>query len=261
MRAAWIFGALVGAGAAITVIAEQADATIENQVVSSKDANVRVGIPRGWRASDQPSYPGVLLWMRKSKPPGLILLTSEFIDDDAYCAWPTACRDVDATLAAKYGCALATSLERTGFHVGAQQAGPRASDDPTLDSIYFDFDDGKKWLRQAIVTDGARAHSLILTAPSQSQRTSQLRAFEQVLRTLHPINSTAASAVPPEVDSPSEVPLDGGLLVQLDAAALHDAGARDAGVPGDAGPTPEQSAAMIHSRLTRRCPTPTVPNK
>ena len=192
----------------------------------------------------------------------MILLTSEFIDDDAYCAWPTACREVDATLAAKYGCALASSLERTGFHVGPQQVGPHTSDDPTLDSIYFDFDDGKKWLRQAIVTDGARAHSLILTAPSQSQRTSQLRAFEQALRTLHPLTSTATSVVPAEIESTTDLPpLDGGLLVHLDAAPLDDAGPRDAALAGDAGPTPEQSAALIHSRFTRRCPAPTPPKR
>src|SRR5512134_1145575 len=94
-------------GAAIVATTMPSDATLEGQVFTSREHRVRLTAPRGWRASDQSSYPGVLLWMRRSKPPGLMMLTSELIDDAAYCSWPIECRQQNDVLAAQYACALA----------------------------------------------------------------------------------------------------------------------------------------------------------
>ena len=222
-------------GGVIAMIALPSDATLEGQVFTSDTHRLRMTAPRGWRPSDQPTYPGVLLWMRRSKPPGLMLLTSETIDDEAYCSWPAQCRQQSELLAAQYACALAARLEHIGFKVGPVQTGPR---DGELSSVWFEYEDGKKFMRQGVATDEARAHTLILSTSSSQQRGNHVRAFDQALRSMHPL--AEEEVAPPDATPPPP----------------SDAPSSDAYVGPDAAPGPGMlppPPPPPHGVLTRRC--------
>ena len=76
--------ALVVLGSRFLVGESAAD--LENQVFTSRSDRIRIVIPRGWRGTDQPSYPGLALWMMRSQPPGRIVLTSEAFTRELYCS-------------------------------------------------------------------------------------------------------------------------------------------------------------------------------
>jgi hypothetical protein len=235
---------VIAAAAAFVALAPEGDATLENQVFTSRAHRIRVSVPRGWRASDQSSYPGVLLWMRRSKPPGMMLLTSEAIDDTIYCAWPAQCRQLADTLAAQYACALASRLEGMGFRVGPVQAGPR---DGELPSVWLEYDDGKRWLRQAVASDDVLAHTLILSAGSAQQRAGHARSFDQALRSVHPLADD-------EIEPPAPVdarPADADPAAPPPPDAAPAAGSAAAPAPAPALPAP---TAVPRGLLTRRCP-------
>jgi hypothetical protein len=278
---------LVGGSIAVTAI--PSEATLENQVFTSRPHRLKLSVPRGWRASDQSSYPGMLLWMRRSKPPGLMLLTSEILDDEAYCSWPAECRQQSDVLAAQYACALTAKLERAGFKIGPVQTGPREGE---LPSVWFEYDDGKKWLRQAVATFDAHAHTLILSAASAQQRGSHSRAFDQALRSLHSLPVEEVEVVPVVFDAAPAAPAgDAGSgngsgtgtgtgTGTGSGSGSPDASTDDGGVDGVSGADPglgsgssagsgagsgsgsgsgSNIAAVehrdtVHGRLTKRCP-------
>jgi hypothetical protein len=162
-------------------------ADLENQVFTSKQEAIRLVIPRGWRATDQASYPGLLLWLMRNQPDGRIALTAEPFTRNLFCSWPVQCQASRETNAAKYACALRTQLVRQHFHVGPTQIGPKENETAGLPSVWFEYDDGSHFLRQAIAMDQRHAVSLVLSAPSADARANQIRAFEQTLRTLRPL--------------------------------------------------------------------------
>jgi len=176
--------------------ASTVDADLENQVFTSKTERLRMVVPRGWRATDQPSYPGLLLWMMRSQPEGRIVLTSEPFTRELYCSWSDHCRLSKEPLASRMACALRDKLQHQGMHVDAIQAGPKENEEAKLPSVWIEYDDGKHFLRQAIAFDEERAViSLVLSTPTRQARTAHVRAFEQALRTLHVLApSESASA-------------------------------------------------------------------
>src|SRR5262245_13847626 len=90
----------------------RADYDTNTQVFTSRVDQIRIVVPRAWRATDQPSYPGLLLWMMRNQPtPGQIVLTAETFTRDLYCSWPVACRTSHETPTQKYACALRTKLK------------------------------------------------------------------------------------------------------------------------------------------------------
>jgi hypothetical protein len=188
-------------------------------------------VPRGWRASDLPSYPGVLLWMARSQPQGQIELTAEDFTRALFCSWPLACRTSSDSLAAKYACALGTRLEAAGMHVGPVQPGPKDNEAAGLPSVWFEYDNGKRFLRQAIAFSPERAISLVLAAPTSEARSTHARAFEQALRTLRTLNAEETARA-----EATAVPDDASIA---DSSVLLDAGAPDAGVAFQSVPAPK----------------------
>jgi hypothetical protein len=184
--------ALSIAAAALIVVGAQAPvhAELENSVFTAKAERLRIVVPRGWRATDQPSYPGLLLWMMRSEPEGTIVLTDEPFTRDVYCSWPVRCQMSHDALPAKLACALGAKLEAEGLRVGPVQAGPKENEDAGLPSVWFEYEsrDNKHYLRQAVAIDEDHVVSLVLSAPTADARTAQVRSFEQALRTLRPLN-------------------------------------------------------------------------
>jgi hypothetical protein len=245
-RAAFIVVAL--GALAVALVHSQADASLEGEVFTSREANVRMVVPRGWRVSDLPTYPGVLLWMAHTKPRGLMLLTADTLDREARCAWPATCRTAGRPLAEQMACGLAARLTEDGFKPGPVQSGR---------TPWFDYEDGKQWLRQAVLVSGAHAVTVVLSAPSAADRASHARAFDRAVRSLRPLTALEAAAAAPAIDAglpidagddggtseeaPPPVPAetgDGGVPSVIVASA-EDGGAAavpDAGVPALGGP-------------------------
>lgn len=233
---------LVSAAALVAAIAflvgdSRADLDVGAQagsggVFTSRTARLRVLVPRGWRATEQPNYPGLLLWMLRNQPPGEMVLTSETFTRELYCSWPVACRTTHDAPTAKYACALRHKLEAQRLRVGTVQAGPKENETAGLPSVWFEYDDGRRFLRQAIAVTADRAVSLILSAPSNDARASHGRAFEQTLRSLSVVTpaesrsetgsaapgdagvATAGDGAPPHVDAAAPVASDGGVEFQ-----------------------------------------------
>jgi hypothetical protein len=171
------------------LVVGSSEADLENQVFTSKQEAIRLVIPRGWRATDQASYPGLLLWLMRNQPDGRIALTAEPFTRNLFCSWPVQCQASRETNAAKYACAVRSQLVKQHFHVGPTQIGPKDNETVGLPSVWFEYDDGSHFLRQAIAMDQRHAVSLILSAPSADARANHIRAFEQTLRTLRPLTS------------------------------------------------------------------------
>jgi hypothetical protein len=203
---------------ALAIATGPVSAELDNQVFSSKAHRIRLVVPRGWRATDLPSYPGLLLSMLRSQPEGKIVLTAEPFTRDVYCSWPRECRMSPDPLPSKLACALRTQLIAQRLQVGPTQAGPKENAQAGLPSVWFEIDDGKRHLRQAVAVGEDRVISLVLTASSAQVRASHARAFEQALRTLRPLTDD-------EMGVPTQAPEV--VVMQL---------VTDAGV-GDAGPT------------------------
>jgi hypothetical protein len=213
---------------AIVVGPSTATAELENQVFISKPDRIRIVVPRGWRATDQPSYPGLLLWMLRGQPEGKIVLTAEPFSPDVSKTWPVACRTAHESLPAKYACALRQALQGQHMRVQLIQAGPKENEEGGLPSVWFEYEstDGKRFFRQAVAVRADRVVSLVLAAPSNEARAAHVRAFEQALRTLR--NLTA------EELGTTGAPDDAGVAATpspADAATDASAAPSDASLP------------------------------
>ncbi|HEY4058844.1 MAG TPA: hypothetical protein VGM39_19655 [Kofleriaceae bacterium] len=223
----FIGGAIVAAMIASAFLVEESHAELENGVFTSRAFGLRMVVPRGWRSTDQASYPGMLLWMLKSQPEGTIVLTAEPLDHKRYCTWPLACRSSNDSLSAKYACMLRTRLTAQKLKAGPVQAGPKENEEAGLPSVWFEYDDGKKFLRQAVAVGDTSAVTLVLSAPTNDARAAHVRPFETALRTLRPLTSSeaklAAAVSPADAGVPTVV-VDGST-----DASINDAGAGSAG--------------------------------
>jgi hypothetical protein len=227
---------------AIAIGTSVSEAELENQIFTSKPNRLRLVVPRGWRATDQPSYPGMLIWMLK--PTAKMVLTAEPFTRKVYCAWPVACRANSDPLATKLACALRQKLEAERIKVGPVQGGPKENELAGMASVWFELDDGKHFLRQAVALADDRVVSLTLSTSSAGARSEHVRDFEKALRTLRPLTlEELGNALPP----PEQV------VMQM----VVDAGVADAGTVADAGaapPTTFESAPVTKEAPVGACP-------
>jgi hypothetical protein len=107
------------------------------------------------------------------------------------------------------------------------QAGPKENEQAGMPSVWYELDDGKHFVRQAVAVGEDRVVSLTLTAPSAQARSAHVRAFEQALRTLRPLTPEELGIAQP----PAE---------RLATPQALDAGVADAAVPADAA-SPEKT--------------------
>lgn len=170
-------------------------ADLDNQLFTSSTDRIKLTVPKGWRASEQPSYPGIVLWMLRSQPEGRIVVGVEPLRHELFCSWPPECRTLSQPLAARYACALRAQLERQNFLLGPVQAGPKENAAAGLQSVWFELTDGKRFVRQAIAANERRVVSLALSTGSAADRATHARAFDQALRSLRELTQTEADAV------------------------------------------------------------------
>jgi hypothetical protein len=244
MRFSSVLAVALAAGASL-LLGSGANAELENQVFTAKTEHLRLVVPRGWRATDQPSYPGLLLWMMRDQPEGRIVLTSEPFTRDVYCSWPVQCQMSHDALPTKLACALGKKLEHEGLHPGPIQAGPKENEDAGLPSVWFEYDDHRHFIRQAVAIDHDHVVSLVLSAPSADARSAHIRAFEQALRTLRPLTQEELGAIAAASGSGS----GSAVAIMIGSAGSGSAGSAavgsDAGSGGGSGSGSGSGSAII----------------
>ena len=180
--------------ATIAFLVGDSGAELENLVFTSPRYRLKIMVPRTWRVTEQPSYPGFLLWLMRSQPEGRIVLTGETFSRDLFCSWPVACRNSREPLASRYACAVREKLVKERMRVGPVQAGPKENEANRFPSVWFDYDDGAHFLRQAIAfSPDNRIVGLVLSTPTEEARRAHTKAFDQTLRTLQSVDEAPGS--------------------------------------------------------------------
>jgi len=125
--------------------------------------------PKGWQYSEHASYPSILLWMTHRRPDARMLFSAEKL--------------TDTNNAQEYATQTAERLTKLGFEVRAPQLHSATG------AYWMDFDDGKHFLRQALLVSGQPGigYSLTLSAPDVRTRGQLLRAFDYTLRSVSPM--------------------------------------------------------------------------
>ena len=147
------------------------------------------GVPRGWRATDQAELSrSAAVDDARVSPTARSCSPPRPSRAQLYCSWPVQCRTShEPTLAAKFACALRDELEKQPLSRRPdRRAGPKENEEAGLPSVWFEYDDGKHFLRQAVALDETRSRSASCSSTRRRRdaRSSYARAFEQTLRTL-----------------------------------------------------------------------------
>lgn len=164
----------IGLTASLLVIATSvSSAEIEGEEFISEPWRIRVTAPKNWQLTEQTAYPNILLRMERRDPEGVILLAAE--------------RAV-GTRTQEYALSITKRLEDLGFKTRAPSL------HATTGAFVVDFDNGKAFLRQAVLVIDGLGYSLTLAAPDARTRGQHLRAFEGVLRDLRPLRRSSTPA-------------------------------------------------------------------
>lgn len=125
--------------------------------------------PKGWQLNEHSSYPSILLWMAHRRPEARMLFSAEKL--------------VDVKDTQTYATQTAARLEKLGFRVRAPQLHSATG------AYWMDFDDGKRFLRQALLVPSQLGigYALTLSAPDIRTRGQLLRAFDYALRSIVPM--------------------------------------------------------------------------
>lgn len=154
---------------ALVAGAVSARAEIEGERFRSEKWRVQMTAPPNWQLTEQTAYPNLLLRLERREPRGLMLLAAETVKPDL------STRDYTAQVSKK--------LESLGFTVHSPQL------HSTTGASIIDFDNGKAFLRQALLVKGGIGYSLTLSATDPRTRGSHLRAFDSALRSIRPMRS------------------------------------------------------------------------
>jgi hypothetical protein len=148
-----------------------ARADLAGSTFESEEWRVSLTGPKGWKLSDDTSYPSILLWMVHRRPDARMLFSAELL--------------VDVKDAQAYANRTAERLKKLGFNVRAPQLHSATG------AYWMDFDDGKHFLRQALLVPGQLGigYSLTLSAPEMRARGQLLRAFDDTLRSIVPVRT------------------------------------------------------------------------
>lgn len=173
------------------LLSGRATAEVDGQVFTSTTDRIRLTIPKGWRASDLPSYPGALVYLLRSQPEGRIVVGAEPLREQLVCGWPQKCR-AETSLAKQYACALVAQLDRN-HNVGSINSGPKENTQAGLPSVWFELSDNRRFVRLAVAVNERRAVTLVLSTQSAADRATHSRAFDQTLRSLQELSEAEAA--------------------------------------------------------------------
>ena len=205
--AAAIVAVVVVGGAAMI-----ASADIEGGTFSSEGHNVRMTLPRGWRISDQATYPGIILRMYRTRPRATMMIAVDSLAD-ATAGIEEACRTrqaategapaVTLALEVQIACQQGRRLGTLGFTVGTIKEAARP---------WFDYATDRRELRQGVVVLDDTVFTVVLAADTAATRAQYARTFDKALRSLRQL----------------ETPEEAAAAAAGDAGIVLDAGAGDA---------------------------------
>jgi hypothetical protein len=143
-----------------------ARADLDGEIYKSDEWRVSLESPNGWQLSEDSSYPSILLWMTHRRPDARMLFAAEILETD-----------LDSQ---SYAIATSKKLEKLGFRVRAPQLHSATG------AYWMDFDNGKSFLRQAVLVpaDTNTGYSLTLSVSDNRTRGQLLRAFDLSLRSI-----------------------------------------------------------------------------
>ncbi len=167
-------------------------AEIDNQVLKDSAGGFSIKVPSGWRVSEQPSFPGISVWLRRTTPLGTIWISSEPVDKDLICSWPPACRNPNDSIASNYACAVETQLRNARVTVSRLKWDPKAIPSTDFATEWLNYSTRTRAVRQAFMVNAQHAVTITLAAPNATTLKSHLRDFEQMLRTIRAIKNEPA---------------------------------------------------------------------
>ncbi len=204
-------------------------AEIENGVLKDSAGGFAIKLPGGWRISDQPSYPGIAVWLRRTTPLGIIWISSEPVDKNLICSWPPECRNPNDSIASNYACAVETRLRIGRVTVSRLRWDQKAIPTTDFAAEWLTYSTKARAVRQAFMVNAHSAVTIAISSPNAVTLKAHLRDFEQMLRSIRAIKaetgpttsgagagagpgSAAAPAAPtntgsnPSADKPPAVP-------------------------------------------------------
>ncbi len=170
-------GPLVGLMLICSAMASVAVAQISGGRFESREWNLRISAPEGWRISSQASYPHVLVWMYRVTEPGKLLLTVE--------------RQLDIYSSVQYAGNTILQLKALGFQIETEPQLHAATE-----ALWIEFNDGQTFFRQAMLLDNDVVYSLTLAAPERGLRARHVRAFDAALRSMERVSGARAASEP-----------------------------------------------------------------
>jgi hypothetical protein len=144
-----------------------ARADIDGDRFESADWRVRMTAPKNWQLTEHTSYPTILLWMVRHAPDGKMLLSAERVK-----------KGEDALA---YANRTSQLLGKVGFTLRAPQLHAATG------AYWIDFDNGKRFLREAFLVVDGIGYALTLSAKDTRTRSAHLRAFDYALRSIRPM--------------------------------------------------------------------------
>jgi hypothetical protein len=198
-------------GGALAAASAPLDADIEGTTFTSKSAHVRMTLPRGWRWSDQATYPGLILRMNRTRPRATMLLAVDPLPTEI----DPSCRDrppaaegapaLEAPRSVQIACQQGKRLVELGFTVGAFNDAARP---------WFDYAYGDRQLRQGVFVSDDSVFTLVLAGETAASRAQYARTFDKALRSLRAIGTS------PVIDEATgEVVSDGGVVEEVPSDA------------------------------------------
>jgi hypothetical protein len=206
--------ALLAIAVATIVVGASARAAIDGNTFTSETHNVRMTLPRGWRAADQPTYPGIIVRMFHTRPRATILLAVDPLDEVlANVAAECRTRQVNekepavlAPQAMQVACQQRRRLGELGFEVAAIKEAERP---------WFDYRADRRDLRQGLAILGESVFTLVLAADTSSVRAQYARTFDKLLRSLRQLEASERSSPPEDAGASA----DGGAATPVDAGS------------------------------------------
>ena len=112
----------------------------------------------------------MLLWMLRGQPEAKMVLTAEPSRERLYCSWPIAVPRVSHDpLPTKLACALRAKLTAQRHPRRPGTSGPKENEQAGMPSVWFEYDDGKRFLRQAVALTEDRVVSLTAHRDGRSE--------------------------------------------------------------------------------------------
>lgn len=167
-------------------------AEIDNGVLKDSAGGFSIKLPGGWRISDQPSYPGIAVWLRRTTPLGTIWISSEPVDKNLICSWPPECRNPNESIASNYACAVETRLRIGRVTVSRLRWDQKAIPTTDFAAEWLTYSTKARAVRQAFMVNAHHAVTIAISAPNAVTLKSHLRDFEQMLRSIRALKVDTA---------------------------------------------------------------------